>query len=199
MFEELQNLMGESYNEQMTVEDINNFFKGKKMVDLTKGGYVGIDKYNRIENEKNNLSNQIEALKLNGNKKEEPKDEKDIRISKLEEEIRNGKINNNKMKIVSLTSQGRGKLEIKDDDEEFSKVLNLLASDNEENSNLIGSYLANIINKAYEAGKNEANKQGLRDMSNPQNGSDGGNAKKSLAEELAKAAKSSNNSDYYFK
>ena len=103
------------------------------------------------------------------------------------------------MKIVSLTSQGRGKLEIKDDDEEFSKVLNLLASDNEENSNLIGSYLANIINKAYEAGKNEANKQGLRDMSNPQNGSDGGNAKKSLAEELAKAAKSSNNSDYYFK
>lgn len=199
MFEELQNLMGESYNEQMTVEDINNFFKGKKMVDLTKGGYVGIDKYNRIESEKNNLSNQIEALKLNGNKKEEPKDEKDIRISKLEEEIRNGKINNNKMKIVSLTSQGRGKLEIKDDDEEFSKVLNLLASDNEENSNLIGSYLANIINKAYEAGKNEANKQGLRDMSNPQNGSDGGNAKKSLAEELAKAAKSSNNSDYYFK
>ena len=94
MFEELQNLMGESYNEQMTVEDINNFFKGKKMVDLTKGGYVGIDKYNRIESEKNNLSNQIEALKLNGNKKEEPKDEKDIRISKLEEEIRNGKINN---------------------------------------------------------------------------------------------------------
>ena len=44
--DELQKLMGDSYKEGLTVEDITNFMKGKHFADLSTGNYVDVNKYN---------------------------------------------------------------------------------------------------------------------------------------------------------
>ena len=43
----LQELLGEAYNENMSIEDINNALQGKNLADLSTGNYVDINKYNR--------------------------------------------------------------------------------------------------------------------------------------------------------
>lgn len=45
--ENLKNLLGESYNENITLDEINTFLEGKKLVDLNGGGYVSKDKYQK--------------------------------------------------------------------------------------------------------------------------------------------------------
>ena len=42
--DELQALLGDSYKEGMTIEEIGEFFKGKKFADLSTGNYVDKNK-----------------------------------------------------------------------------------------------------------------------------------------------------------
>ena len=47
MFENLKDMMGDAYKADMTAEDVNNFFAGKKFTDLSTGLYVDKNKYER--------------------------------------------------------------------------------------------------------------------------------------------------------
>lgn len=51
MGDNLKNLMGESYHDGITVEEIETFFNGKKYADLGSGKYVDKAKFDRTEQE----------------------------------------------------------------------------------------------------------------------------------------------------
>lgn len=61
--ENIKNLMGDKYHDGVTLEEINAFLDGKKLVNLNDGGYVAKDKFERIESEKKQLLNDMNTLK----------------------------------------------------------------------------------------------------------------------------------------
>ena len=66
--DELQALMGDSYKEGLTVEDITNFMKGKKFADLSQGGYVDVNKYNNeIANLNKTITDKDNTIKAKDN------------------------------------------------------------------------------------------------------------------------------------
>ena len=44
-FENLKGLLGDAYHDDITAEEINNFFAGKNFADLSTGQYVDKNKY----------------------------------------------------------------------------------------------------------------------------------------------------------
>ena len=45
----LKALMGESYKDDLTLEQVESFLSGKKLVDLGTGQYVSVDKFNKAQ------------------------------------------------------------------------------------------------------------------------------------------------------
>ena len=56
MNEELKALLGDAYKEDMTLEEVGNALKGKKLVDLSTGRYVDKDKF---DTQVNNLNAKL--------------------------------------------------------------------------------------------------------------------------------------------
>lgn len=57
--ENLKNLMGDSFKDELSLEEINTFLDGKKLIDLNSGNYVSKEKYEKILNKNTELSNQL--------------------------------------------------------------------------------------------------------------------------------------------
>ena len=58
----LKKLMGSSYHEGITVEEINTFLGSGKFVNLNDGNYVDKDKYNKAVSEKDQLKSSLDEL-----------------------------------------------------------------------------------------------------------------------------------------
>ena len=57
--ENLKNLMGESFKEDLTLQEINDFLQDKNLVDLKSGNYVAKDKYQKQVDKYNEALNQL--------------------------------------------------------------------------------------------------------------------------------------------
>lgn len=60
--ENLKNLMGESFKEELSLDDVNTFLDGKKLIDLNSGNYVSKEKYDKTLNKYNELANQLKEF-----------------------------------------------------------------------------------------------------------------------------------------
>lgn len=49
--ENIKKLLGDSYHEGITIEEVETFLKDKKLVDLSTGRYVDKDKYDRLNDD----------------------------------------------------------------------------------------------------------------------------------------------------
>ena len=58
----LKKLMGSSYHDGITVEEINTFIGSGKFVNLNDGNYVDKDKYNKAVAEKDQLKSSLDEL-----------------------------------------------------------------------------------------------------------------------------------------
>ena len=58
----LKKLMGSSYHDGITVEEINTFLGSGKFVNLSDGNYVDKDKYNKVIAEKDQLKSSLDEL-----------------------------------------------------------------------------------------------------------------------------------------
>ena len=63
MFENLKGMMGESYHDGITAEEVNNFFAGKSFADLSTGQYVDKNKYDREIQTLNSIDQFINSHK----------------------------------------------------------------------------------------------------------------------------------------
>lgn len=61
--ENIKTLLGSSYKEGMTVEEINKALEGKKLVDLSTGEYVSKAKYDSLETKHKNLQSELDQVK----------------------------------------------------------------------------------------------------------------------------------------
>ena len=58
----LKKLMGSSYHDGITVEEINTFLGSGKFVNLSDGNYVDKDKYNKVVSEKDQKKTSLDEL-----------------------------------------------------------------------------------------------------------------------------------------
>lgn len=165
MEEMLKELLGDSFREDLTKEEIQKFFKDQV---LSSGEY---ENKNKAQAEKKQLDEQIKSLKKQIAEKmtdDEKKAAADLetqkQIEELQRQLAESRASNSKNTVFGLLADARTKSGIKDDDKDFASFISEIAFEDSSKSENVGKYIAEIVNKAYENGKSEATKKSLGKM-----------------------------------
>lgn len=196
----LQELLGEAYKEDMSIEDINNALQGKNLADLSTGNYVDINKYNReIQDLQAKLSTkESEIQKVNTNANHESSENQAL-INQLQEQLKALELESNKSNAIASMSEAKTLLEIKDNDVEYASFLDNLSGLNKDVSHNLTSYISKQIKNAYEKGKQDGLKNGLGDMGKQKGSSSNGAKKENFGKELAQKMNANVSTVDYFK
>ena len=196
----LQELLGEAYKEDMSIEDINNALQGKNLADLSTGNYVDINKYNReIQNLQAKLTkkeSEIQTVNTNANHESS---ENQALINQLQEQLKALELESNKSNAIASMSEAKALLEIKDNDVEYASFLDNLSGLNKDVSHNLTSYVSKQIKNAYEKGKQDGLKNGLGDMGKQKGSSSNGAKKENFGKELAQKMNANVSTVDYFK
>lgn len=202
MEEQLKELMGESYHEGITNEEIQTFFKNSIL-----GGGEYVNKQ-MAEAEKKKLQDELNKAKASlgekltdAEKKAEADKEREARITELEQALAKNTLATNSYKALGITAEARLNADIKDDDKEFGEFIDNIVSDDEEKTKKISSYVNKIVKAAYEKGKADMTKNKMANMGNfkkNENNDEEGDGE-SRAARLAKLATNSLKNETYFK
>lgn len=204
MEELMKQILGDSYKEDMTQEEIQTFFKNQV---LGSGNYVNKEK---AEAEKKKLQDDLDAKNLELQNKMTDDEKKAAadkalkdQLEQLKQQLLEGKINNSLYKATSITAKARLNSGVEDDDKDFEEFISAIATDDEQKTSKIANYINIIVEKAYEKGKTDATKNKLGAMGNFKTGSDSNGNTKTEAEEraerLAKANVTVSKENSYFK
>ena len=206
LMNELQQLLGDSYKEGMTVEEINNALQGRKFADLSTGAYVDKNKYDADIKAKDALiQDKAKALaeKMTADEKaQQAQLEKDALIESLQKQIKDGQINSSKSSAESIMAESKNILGIKDNDNAYEGFITSIASDNVENTKTLAKYINQLVKDSYEKGKKDASHDNLgkfsKDIST--GGSKDGGDVNNYGKQLAAASKmNQNDPNLYFK
>ena len=203
--DQLQSILGESYHEGMTVEEINSVLSGKKFADLSTGAYVDKNKYEADTRAKDtelaNLKNQLKSKMTEDEQKTAAESEKDSLIEQLKKQIEDSNKSYAKSNAEATLSSTKTLLGIKDDDNEFGNFLSSISSDNLENTKTLAKYVNKLVQDSYTKGKKDATKDNLGAFGkHTETGATDGSSKEGYGTRLAKANKSMEvDSSLYFK
>lgn len=197
----LQEMLGDSYKEGMSVEEVANFFEGKNYADLSTGNYVDKDKYNK---QINNLTEQLNATKneLNAKLTDEEKNsrasqEQAQEIERLKQLLSQNTISSNKNVVNSVLMGSRDILGIEANDKDFDTFVDNITTEDDKKTSAIANYVSKVVKDAYEKGKQDATKDAMGNFGkNKGQGGDGdgsgseiGELGKRLASTVNKKAK----------
>lgn len=196
----LQELLGEAYKEDMSIEDINNALQGKKLADLSTGNYVDINKYNKevqdLQAKLAKKDSEIQTVNTNANHESS---ENQALINQLQEQLKALELESNKSNAIASMSEAKTLLEIKDNDVEYASFLDNLSGLNKDVSHNLTSYVSKQIKNAYEKGKQDGLKNGLGDMGKQKGSSSNGAKKENFGKELAQKMNANVSTVDYFK
>ena len=169
---ELEELLGDAYKEGMTFDEVKAALSGKKLADLSTGNYVNKEMATKEKTDlQNSLNQQIEDLQNQLNAK--ANEAKDKEIERLLGIIKENNVNANKSNILVSTADIRSKIGIKEDDNDFNSFVDLITLEDSKNNNIVSSYLAKILNDAYEKGVKDTTKAQIGKNNSLQTGKDG--------------------------
>lgn len=165
MEEQIRELLGESYHEGITNEEIQTFFKNSILGD---GTYI---RKELAEAEKKKLQNKLQekdnALKeklTDEEKKKAAEIAKDQELEELRAKLLENTISSNSYKAIGLTAEARINANIKEDDSEFKEFIANISSEDEAKTEKISSYVNKIVKAAYEKGKADITKEKMAKM-----------------------------------
>ena len=197
----LKELMGDAYKEDITDDEVQAFFK--KQI-LASGDYENKDKAN---SEKKKLENQIADLqkelagKMTDDEKKQAQDkEMQKLVEKLQKELAQSNLTISKKTASGYLSNLKTKAGIKDDDTDFEDFISNIAFEDNDKTDKISKYIANMVTNAYETGKNDAVKGKLGKMGSFKEGQEGASLEKgAFGKELAETTKVDNKVPDFFK
>lgn len=203
MFENLKDMMGDAYKADMTAEDVNNFFAGKKFTDLSTGLYVDKNKYERdIQSLQATIAEKQNALnaKLTDDEKaQQEKLNKDKEIQRLTELLKTNTLNSNKSMAIGNTADVKSILKIEEDDTEFATFLDNIVSEDGAKTTAIAKYINKAVKDAYEKGKQDATKDSMGDFGKKTKGDTSKSKEDDLGSRLAKLNSPKTQTVDYFK
>mgnify|MGYP002528267221 FL=1 len=156
MNEELKALLGDSYKDGMTLEEVNNALKGKKLADLSTGKYVDKDKFdtqiNSLNAKLSEREQELNAKLTDEEKNAKASQEQAKRIQELEKMLKDNTISGNKNVVNSVLQNSRDILGIQATDSDFVSFVDNITTEDGEKTNKIANYISEIIKKSYEKG-----------------------------------------------
>lgn len=192
----MKQIMGDNYKEELTQEEIQDFFK--KQV-LAGGEYTNTGKANaekkELEDKINSLKKELESKMTDDDKKKKADEDTKKLIEDLQKQLMESKATQSKMSANSLLAEARIKAGVKDNDTEYDDFISNISFEDSDKTNNIGKYIAKLVNNAYESGKSEAVKNKLGKMGSFKEGQDDGKSgdngdeKGSFGKELAQSTK----------
>lgn len=189
---DLKELMGDAYQEGMTKEDVQAYFK--KQV-LSGGDYVNTGKANAEKQELNSkiaeLQRQLSNKMTDDEKKAKQDEDTQKLIKDLQKQLSESKASLSKRTAISSLAEAKVKAGIKDDDKDFEEFIGGISFEDNDKTEKISKYISKIVTDAYESGKSEAIKNKLGKMGAFKEGQDTGNGdeKGSFGKELAQSTK----------
>lgn len=204
MEELLKQIMGDSFKENMTQEELQGFFKNQV---LSSGEYVNKGMADaeklRLQNQLKDANEQLKNKMTDDEKKAAADQELQNQIEELKKQLLEGKKNQSELKANGITLKARQNAGIAEDDKEFAEFITSIISEDEAETSKIANYVNTIAEKAYEKGKTDATKNKLGAMGNlNQGGGNDGNEEtgaEEIAKRLAKAATVGQSKNSYFK
>lgn len=201
----LQEILGDSYHDGMTYEEVATALSGMKLADLSTGEYVDKRKYNDdLQAKDAEIQNKAKALhdKMTADEQKAAEDAaKDARIAELEQSLKDQAMASNRDKASVITNDIRTILDIKSDDNAFNSFVESISSDNSDSTTTLSTYITKLVKDAYERGKKDSTKdklgafsKGVTTQGTPESKELG-----TLGKELAKESVSSVDSNLYFK
>ena len=201
--DELQKLMGDSYKEGLTVEDITNFMKGKNFADLSTGNYVDVNKHNAEINDLNkkltDKDNQIKAKMTDDEKALADAQAKDNEIERLKKLLSDNTITTNKSIANSSLVESLSILGVKADDKDLVSFVDNITTEDSAKTTAIAQYVNKLIKDAYEKGKKDSTKNAMGEFGKQAGGS-GNNGKQEigdLGKQLAQASVNNKKFNYF--
>lgn len=188
----LQEMLGESFHEGMSIDEINAALSGKKFADLSTGAYVDKNKYEAdLRLKDNELQRKAQELsaKMTAEEKAQAKEaEKDALIETLKKQILDSNVYNSKSTAESILSSSKNILGIADGDASYEAFIGSISSDNLDNTKTLATYINKLVQDSYKKGKNDASKDNLGAFSkNVSTASSGdGKATENFGAQLAK-------------
>ena len=164
----LKELMGDAYKAGITVEEITNFFAGKKFADLGTGQYVDKNKFDNTVNDLTkkltDANNQLNAKLSDDEKAQQAQQEQIAEIERLKKLLSENTINGNKNTIVSVLASTRETLGVDVADKDFTKFVENITTEDSSKSTEIANYVAKVVKNAYDKGKQDATKDAMGDF-----------------------------------
>lgn len=201
--DELQKLMGDSYKEGLTVEDITNFMKGKNFADLSTGNYVDVNKHNAEINDLNkkltDKDNQIKAKMTDDEKALADAQAKDNEIERLKKLLSDNTITTNKSVANSSLVESLSILGVKADDKDLVSFVDNITTEDSAKTTAVAQYVNKLIKDAYEKGKKDSTKNAMGEFGKQAGGS-GNNGKQEigdLGKQLAQASVNNKKFNYF--
>ena len=125
--DELQKLMGDSYKEDLTIDDIKNFMKGKNFADLSSGNYVDKNKYNAdIKNLNDKISakdTELQSKMTDDEKAKAASNAQAAEIERLTKLLSENTITTNKSVANSSLAESLGLIGVKSDDKDLMSFI----------------------------------------------------------------------------
>lgn len=196
----LQELLGEAYKEGMTLEEVNTALQGKKLVDLSTGNYVDVNKHNKeIKELQDKINNEQKKSQESNSKATAQNSENQSIINQLQEQLQALTLENNKSNATANVSEAKNLLEIKDDDAEYIGFIDNVSGLDKEISKNIVSYFNKQVKMAYDKGKQDGVKNGLGEMGKQKGSSEPGIKSDNFGKKLAEKYNNNGETFDYFK
>lgn len=201
----LQSLMGDAYKEDMTMEDVSAFFKGKKFADLSSGKYVDKDKFdnkvNELTNQLNDKNNELNSKLTDDEKTKKAYEDQNKEIARLQALLKENTVSSNRNVVESVMTSARESLGVKETDNDFTTFIDNITSEDGVKSKTIASYVAKLVKDSYEKGKKDATKDAMGNFGK-QSGNGNGSvdpAIQSIGKRVAQSTKPKETYDYFKK
>lgn len=156
----LKDMMGDSFKEGMSVDDITNFFEGKNYADLSTGAYVDKNKYdNQIQSLKNQLNDTKSQLndKLTDEERTAKANQQQAdRIKELESLLKQNTVASNKTLINNTLTNARDILGLEATDKEYDSFINDITGEDSSKTTSVANYISKLVKNSYEKGKQDA-------------------------------------------
>lgn len=204
-FEFMKDLMGDSYKDGITLDEVKTFMSGKKFADLSTGNYVDKNKYTNevtsLQGQLTDAQTQLKNKMTDDEKIVQAQKDKDAEIEKLKQLLYANTITGNKNIVINELTNSRDILGIDSGDKDFQTFVDNITVEDSDKSNNVAKYVSKIVKNAYEKGKQDAVKDAMGDFgkgkgkSNP----DGKETIGSMGKRLAEQNKPSGEKFDYFK
>lgn len=190
----LQEMLGDSYKEGMTFDDVASFFEGKNFADLSTGNYVDKNKFdnqvNNLTQQLNDAKNQLKSKLTDEEKKVAESQQQADRIKELEGLLKENTVASNKTLVNNTLTNARDTLGLDANDKDYISFVDSITGEDATKTTTVANYISKLVKDSYEKGKQDALKDEMGNFG--KNKGQGSNSAEKVVGQLGKELASKN-------